>query len=88
MLKYTKLFVTMLVAACAVAPVSACINDRDTFRNERQFKALYPDPAPSTPQTEASPVGPYLLVYGGGGLGLGLLGAAGFFGLVRRPSAG
>jgi len=76
--------VTTLAFLWNVSSVQACINDHDTLRHERQFKALYPD-APS-PAPQAEPEGSRVLAYGGSGLGLALLVAAGYVGLVRsRP---
>ena len=80
-----KLLVTIAIIASVTVPVAACINDRDTYSNEKQFKSLYPDPMPTTPD---QPFGnrQQLLVYGASGLGVGLMAAAGFFGLYRRPT--
>lgn len=75
-----RIIATALTLVLAGSPICACINDRDTIQQERQFKSLYPDDA--TPQTTPDAGAPRLLAYGGSGLGVLLLGAA--IGLTRR----
>src|SRR5262245_25515583 len=81
-----KGFIALLVLVIltwAARPAAACINDHETQRQEQQFKSLYPDtssPSLSDPDTATSP----LVAYGGSGVGIALLAAAGYVGLVRR----
>jgi hypothetical protein len=74
---------TVALTLGAASPAAACLNDMDTVQEERQFKALYPD-APSSTSPDVDAGSPALLAYGGSGVGVALLGAAGYLGLVRR----
>lgn len=77
-----RLFAAAAMLALVAAPASACINDFETERQERQFKSLYPDtPGPSPGNESVSP----LVSYAGAGAGIALLAAAGYLGLIRRP---
>jgi hypothetical protein len=51
---------------------SACINDRESEKSEKEFKSRYIEVPAPTPQSEPAP-SDNSLVYGGTTLGVGLL---------------
>ena len=86
-MKYLKkTLVASLILAWSVGPALACINDRETYRQERQFKALYPDTPGETPSPhpEASPVSSPVVTFGPPLAGVALLSGAAYLGLTRR----
>ena len=69
------LLLTATGLALSAASATACLNDRESAKSEKEFKSSYGDPAPSPP----SDAPPYstptdrLLLYGGTGVGAALL---------------
>ena len=69
------LFLTAAVLGAFAASASACINDRESSRSEREFKSHYGDPPPATPAPEPpyqTPEG-HFLAFGGSSVGAALL---------------
>jgi hypothetical protein len=79
------LLMAVLALAVSVSAASACINDRETNKAEREFKSTY-EKAPAAPEYQPPPAdnGKEKLITLGGGLGAGLLAGAVIIGL-RRP---
>jgi hypothetical protein len=78
---------TLLVLAVHVSSASACINDRDTYKAEREFKSTYEKAAPApSPSPDPAPgeTRERLLTWGGGGTGVLLLLGA-FVLCVKKP---
>jgi hypothetical protein len=70
--------IRLLTALCLVAfttGASACLNDRESSKSEREFKSRYNDPPAAKPAdpAPASSLTDRLFVYGGTGLGAALL---------------
>lgn len=59
----------------AVSDVSACINDRESIKSEKEFKSRYNDPQLVTPEYKPSE-GKDLMLLGMGGTGVAFLAAA------------
>jgi hypothetical protein len=87
-LTFRALF-TVILVAFSPAAASACINDGNTVREEREFKSSYidrkPEPSSVQPPSGNSP----LLVFSLSGIGIALLAGAGVItlGLSIQPKA-
>ncbi len=79
------LLVAVLALVVHVSTASACLNDREINKAEREFKSTY-DKAPPAPEYQPPPpdTGKEKLITLGGGIGAGLLAGAVVIGL-RRP---
>ncbi|HBI45008.1 MAG TPA: hypothetical protein DDY78_19450 [Planctomycetales bacterium] len=65
---------TAIFLAVFTASASACLNDRESSKSEREFKSHYDDPTamPADPTPSSAPTD-RLVAYGGTGLGAALL---------------
>jgi hypothetical protein len=72
---FFSLLTALLVLVVHVSSASACINDRDTFKAEREFKSTYEKAPPAASPSPESPAESRerLLTWGGGGAGVLLL---------------
>jgi hypothetical protein len=90
MAKFILSIAATVVFGFYASPVFACINDRDTIKQERQFKSLYPDnyqePPAASEQPDLVSAGHNVALFGSPILGVVLLGGAGYLGLTRRIS--
>ena len=88
MVRSCCLIVACVTVLCQASLVSACINDRESRRSEKEFKSSYQEDQSPVPQTspEEAPSAYPLLTYGGSGLGLTLLVVGGIVGLRSRKS--
>jgi hypothetical protein len=74
-----RIILLTLVLLSQAAFASACINDRESEKSEKEFKSRYIDVKPEPAPEVSPPAKDNLLVYGGSTVGAGLLLAA--FGL-------
>jgi hypothetical protein len=71
---HVRILAAIFLAVFTTA-ASACLNDRESSKSEKEFKSHYGDPPPAMPAdpTPSSAPTDRLVAYGGTGLGAALL---------------
>jgi hypothetical protein len=84
-----RLLTPALILAAQVSMATACINDRESLRSEKEFKSSYIENQPRVaPSYQPEPSGDnQLLTFGGIGAGIALLVSGCVLGLGRTRSA-